>query len=166
MASVSTRFLGQPRLMTPTLFIGTKSDSRFVSGINPVEHAWEGNCFADMFQFAYPGNDPFDSHSKSAVWNAAVTAHIEIPFKGFPGQIMLLQTLKQQIVIMNALAPADDLAVTFGREHIDAQCKLLVLWIRLHVESFCGCRIAMHHHWTIVIFGEHCLIRSTEIASV
>ena len=58
---------------------------------------------------------------KPAVRHRAVLAQIDVPVERFPRQLVLFDALQQQIVIVNALAAADDFAVAFGREHIHAQ---------------------------------------------
>ncbi len=51
----------------------------------------------------------------------AEAAEVEIPLERFHRQVVLLDPLHQQIVIVQALAAADDLAVAFGRENVDAE---------------------------------------------
>ena len=42
---------------------------------------------------------------------------------------------EQQVVVVDALAAADDLAVALGREHVEAEHHVRVLGIGLHVEG-------------------------------
>src|SRR5207244_4056747 len=110
--SESTRFLGQPRLNRP-IFISTRSttmDTRdtkarpvffFVSlvsfvvhmavlWIQPVEHTWIRNRFADVFELADPGDDALDAHAETAVRNGAVPAEVEVPLERLLRQVVLL----------------------------------------------------------------------------
>ncbi len=59
---------------------------------------------------------------------------IEIPVERFLRQMVFLQALPQQIQIVNALAAADDFAVAFGRENVDAQGDVRPVRIGLEVE--------------------------------
>ena len=54
----------------------------------------------------------------------AVAAQVEIPLERFLRQVVLLDALQQQVEIGEALAAADDFAVAFRREHVDAQREL------------------------------------------
>ena len=48
----------------------------------------------------------------------AVAAQVEVPLEGLLRQLVLLDALQQQVVVVEALAAADDLAVALGREHV------------------------------------------------
>ena len=64
----------------------------------------------------------------------AEAAQIEIPLERFRRQVVLLDALHQQVVVVEALAAADDLAVALGRQHVDAQRAIGLRRIGLHVE--------------------------------
>src|ERR1051326_9115556 len=79
--------------------------------INPSQRPRKRNRFPDVLQSTHPGHSAFDAHAKSRMRHAAVLAEIQIPLKGRFRQIMLLYALPQQVVIPDALRPADDLPV-------------------------------------------------------
>jgi len=56
--------------------------------------------------------------------HAAVAAQVEIPLEGLFGQVVFAQAFQKQIVIVNALAAADDFAVAFRRDHIESEGEL------------------------------------------
>ncbi len=90
-------------------------------GVQPMQHAREGNRFAHVLQAADPGYGSLDAHAEAGVRDAAVLAEIKIPLEGFFGQIVLVNALQEQIVGGHALRSADDFAVAFGGEHVDAE---------------------------------------------
>ena len=72
-----------------------------------------------MIETADPGDDPLDAHTEAAMWHAAESAQVEIPLVGFARQLVLVDAGEQQLVVVDALAAADDLAVSLGRENVD-----------------------------------------------
>src|SRR5580704_9647796 len=99
-----------------------------------MQHTRERNSLAHMLQAADPGYGSLDAHAEARVRNAAVFAEVKIPLESFFGQIVLVNTLQEQIVRGHALRTADDFAVTFGRQHVNAKSKLRTLGIRFHVK--------------------------------
>ena len=83
-----------------------------------------------MLQTAHPGDEALDSHTESGVRNAAEAAQIQIPVERFARQMVLVETLQQQFQIVDALAAADDFAVAFRRDEIDAQRDLRTIFGR------------------------------------
>jgi hypothetical protein len=55
------------------------------------------------------------------VRHGAVAAQVEVPLEGLLRQLVLLDALEQQVEVVEALAAADDLAVAFRRQHVDAE---------------------------------------------
>ena len=90
----------------------------------PIQHARERDGFANVLQPAHPRDEALDAHAESGVRNGAVLAQVEVPVERFARQIVFVQALQQQIQIVNALPAADDFAVAFGRDEIDAQREL------------------------------------------
>ena len=78
---------------------------------------------------------------------------------------MLLDSLNQQVVIVETLTAADDLAVSLGSKDVDAQRTIGLRRIRLHVEGFHRCRVMRHAHRSIELFGEDGLVGSTQVAA-
>ena len=64
---------------------------------------------------------------------------------------MFVQALLEQRQIVNALAAADDFAIAFGRDEIDAQRDFRALFIGLKVEGFDGGGIAVDHDGTVAV---------------
>src|SRR6266849_370233 len=114
--------------------------------IYPVQHARERNHFANVLCPANPRHGAFQPHAKSRMRHAAVAPQIQIPPERFLRQVVLAKPFHQQIVVMNALAPADDLSVAFRRQHVERQRQIRALRIRLHVKRFDRCRIAVYQH--------------------
>ena len=92
-----------------------------------MQHARKGNRFAHVLQAADPGYSSLNAHAEAGVRNAAVLAEIKIPLESFFGQIVLVNALQEQIMRGHALRSADDFAVAFGREHVDAESKFRTL---------------------------------------
>src|SRR2546430_12672398 len=55
----------------------------------------------------------------------------------------LFRSLQEQIVIVDALAAADDFAVTFRSDHVEGEGKLGALGVRLHVKGFDRSRVVV-----------------------
>ena len=77
-----------------------------------------------MIDAADPRDDALDAHAEAAMGNAAVAAEIEVPLECLLRQIVLLDSLDEQLVVVQALAAADDLAVPFRRQDVDAEGEL------------------------------------------
>ena len=81
---------------------------------------------------------------KPACGHRAVPAQVEIPLERLARQLVLLDALHEQVVVGQALAAADDLAVAFRRQHVHAQRLVGLLRIGLHVERLDRGRVAVH----------------------
>src|SRR5437660_3800924 len=91
--------------------------------IHAINHAREGNDFANVFGAANPGDRALQAHSEAGVRNTAVAPKIEIPLERFFGQVVFAQAPQEQIVIVDALAAADDFAVTFRSDHVEGEAS-------------------------------------------
>src|SRR6266481_7334044 len=89
--------------------------------IYPVQHARERNHFANVLRPANPRHRAFQPHAKSRMRHAAVAPQIQIPAERFLRQVVLAQTFQEQVVVMNARAPPDDLSIALGRKHVERQ---------------------------------------------
>ena len=76
-----------------------------------------------------------------------------------------MQAFNEQIVVVNALAAADDFAVAFGREHVESQCEIGTLGVGLHVEGFNGRGIAMDHHGAVEFVGDDGLFVAADVVA-
>src|SRR5450631_4750859 len=68
-------------------------------------------------------------------------------------------------MVVDALRPADDLAVTLGREHVEPEHDLRILGVRLHVESLDRDRIARDHDRRVETLGERRLLVAAEVVA-
>ena len=118
-----------------------------------------------MLEAADPADAALDAHAESAVRHGAEAAQVEIPLERFLRQVVFLDALQQQIEIVEALAAADDLAVAFRREHVDAQRLVRLVRIRLHVERLDRGGVVRHAHRAIELFRQHGLVGAAEIAA-
>src|SRR5882672_11971299 len=114
MTSLSTRFLGQPRLTMPTLIMGSVP-----SRVEPVQGARVGDGLAQVMDARDPGDETFDPHPEAAVRHRAVLADVEVPLKRLDRQAVLLDARQQQVVVVDALAAPDDLSVPLGGQDVD-----------------------------------------------
>ena len=65
------------------------------------------------------------------------------------GQVVFAQPLDQQVVIVDALAAADDFAIAFRREHVEGESQIGTLGVGLHVKCFDRRGVAVHHDGAI-----------------
>src|SRR5207245_10916685 len=82
--------------------------------IHAINHAREGDDLANVFGAANPGDRPLEAQAEAGMRNAAVAPQVEIPLEGFFGQIVFAEALGQQVVIVAALAAADDTSARLG----------------------------------------------------
>src|SRR5260370_7471395 len=147
---LAPRSMGTPMIR---IFCGILIPKRRLR-IYPVKHARERNHFANVLCPANPGYGAFQTQTEAGMGDAAVAAKIEIPLKGFFRQVVLAQALDEQIVIVDALAAADDLAVAFGRKHVKGEGEVGPFRVGLHVEGFDGRGIAMDYHGATELVGD------------
>src|ERR1700683_853689 len=107
--------------------------------IDAIEHPREGNHLADVLRSANPGHGTFQPEPKPRVGHAAVTAQVEIPLKCFLRQVVLAKAFNQRVIVCQALAAADNFAVAFRSDHVEAQRKIRALLIRGHIKGLHGC---------------------------
>ena len=108
-----------------------------------MQHAREGNGLAHMLQAANPGHGALNAHAEARMRHGAVTAQIEIPLEG-----LFAAARARRYASVDRRSPyaaaANDFAITFGRQHIDAQRQVRPRRIRLHVERLHLGGIAMN----------------------
>ena len=98
----------------------------------------KGDRFADVVQAAQPGDSAFQAQAEAGVGDAAVAAQVDEPAEDLGGQAVGLDGLLEGGEVVLALAAADDLAIAFRRDHVDAQGQLGVLGSALHVKGLDG----------------------------
>src|SRR5437870_4345289 len=113
----------------------TKPRDRETSWINPIQHSRIRNRLAQMRRARHPRHNALDSHSEARVRKCPVLADVEIPLKAVDGQVVLFQTLKKKVVIVDALRSADDLTVALRRDHVERQRQRRILRVGLHVKQ-------------------------------
>src|SRR5687768_6272155 len=91
-----------------------------------------------MFYPAHPGDGAFDAHAKTAVRNGAVAAEVEVPFERLAGQIVGGELFLHIFERRGTLAAADDLAVAFRGEQVDAEGAFGTLGVDLEIKTFDG----------------------------
>ena len=106
-----------------------------------------------MLQTAHPRDETFDAHAKAGVRNRAVFAQIQVPFEGFARKLVFFQALQQQVQIMDALPTADNFAIPFRGDEIDAQSDLRAVLRRREVEGFDASRKPVHDHGPLETVG-------------
>src|ERR1035438_4419439 len=84
--------------------------------IDAVQGAGKGDGFPYMVEAADPRDRALNAHAEAAVGNAAVAAQVQIPLKGFPGQLVLVNAAAEQLIARHALRTADDFAVARSEE--------------------------------------------------
>ena len=97
--------------------------------------------------------------------HAAEPAQVEIPLEGLARQSVLFETPLQHVQFVHPLATADDFAVAFAGEHIDAQHDLGPFRIGLEVKCFHFRGITVDHQRAIEVFSEQRLIGAAEVAA-
>src|SRR3954453_9107022 len=107
----------------------------FTLGIDLVQHPWVRDGLAQVRQAGHPGHEALDSHAEAAVRKRSILTDIKIPLERLDRQVVRLDALEQQVVIVDALAAADDLAVPFRRQQVEAEHHVRVLGVGLHVEG-------------------------------
>ena len=71
----------------------------------------------------------------------------EVPLEWCERQVVCEDFILERLEIILALSAADDLAVSFRCEHVDAQRDLGPRAMLLNVKCLALGRIAMHQHW-------------------
>src|SRR6185312_4395874 len=148
----------RPGFGVPTLLGGT-------SGIDLVQHPRIRNGLPQVRQAGHPGHEPLDAHAEAAVGERPVFTDVKIPLERLDGEVVLLDAREQQVVVVNPLAAADDLAVALGRQQVETQHGLRILRVGLHVEGLERCREAGHHHRLVELAGEDGLLVAAEVVA-
>jgi len=76
--------------------------------------------------------------AEAGVGDGAVAAEVEVPLEGGEGEVVIGDALGEEVVGVDALGAADDLAVALGGEDVDAEGAGGVGGVGLHVEGLDG----------------------------
>ena len=134
--------------------------------VHAVEGAGEGDGFADVVEAADPGDGALDAHAEAGVGDGAVAAQVEVPLEGVEGQVVFEDAGAEEVVAVDALRAADDLAVALGREDIDAEGLGGVGRVGLHVEGLGGGGVAVDHDGAVELGAEVGLVGRAEVVAV
>jgi hypothetical protein len=66
-----------------------------------------------MFDPTDPGEQTFDPETKTGVGDTAVFSQVQVPFIGFAGKVVFFDPLLEQGIVVDSLASADKLAISF-----------------------------------------------------
>src|SRR5258708_765754 len=135
------------------------------SRIYPVNHPWEGDDLADVFGATDPGDSALQAQTETRVGNAAVAAQVQIPLERLYRQVVLFQSLNKQIIVVDTLAAADNLAIALRSEHVEGECQIGPLQVRLHIEGFDGCGIVMNHYRPVKAAGNDGFLVAAEVVA-
>src|SRR5512147_985246 len=81
------------------------------SGPQPMHHPRERDRLAQVGEPADPRDRALESQPEARVHEGAVLAQVEVPAVGLLREPLLPDAVDQLVVVVLALAPADDLAV-------------------------------------------------------
>src|SRR6266581_8494831 len=81
-------------------------------GPQPVQRPWERDRFANVRDAADPRDGPLHAQSKSGMHKGAVLPQVEIPGVCLFRQLLRTNAREQLVVVVLALAAADDFAVS------------------------------------------------------
>ena len=98
-----------------------------------------------MVEAADPGYGALDAHAEAGVGDGAVAAQVEVPLEGGEREVVFEDAGAEEVVAVDALRAADDLAVALGGEDVDAEGLGGVGGVGLHVEGLDGGRVAVDH---------------------
>ena len=118
-----------------------------------------------MLEPADPRDDALDAHAEAAVRDAAEPAQIEVPLERLARELVLLDAAEQQVVVVDALAAADDLAVALGREDVDRERDLGPAVLRLEVEGLDRATGSRSRRPGRRMLGERRFVRAAEVAA-
>src|SRR2546425_12489640 len=84
----------------------------------PVQRTRERDRLADVRDAADPRHGALHAEPEPGVYERAVLAEVQVPAVRVFGQLLRADAPEQLVVIVLALAAADDLPVPFGGEHV------------------------------------------------
>ena len=88
------------------------------SGVETIEHPWEGYRLSDVFQAADPRYRAFDAQAETRVRCRTVASQVQIPAKGVFWQVVLSYPSQQEVVVSDSLPASYDLSIPFGGEAV------------------------------------------------
>src|SRR3979490_152181 len=123
------RSIGTPMMRIFRAMVEPRAGSLRMEGseslrVHAIYHPGERNDFTDVLSSANPRDRAFQAQSEAGVRNAAVTPEVQIPGERLFREVTFAQPFHEQIVVGNAFAAADDLAVDFGRQHVKSESPL------------------------------------------
>lgn len=119
-----------------------------------------------MVEAADPGYYSFYAHAEAGVGDGAVAAEVEVPLEGGEGEVVVFDALFEEVEAVDALGAADDFAVAFGGEDVDAEGFGGVGGVGLHVEGFDGGGVAVDEDGFGELVGEVGFVGGAEVVAV
>ncbi len=119
-----------------------------------------------MLEAADPGDAALDAHAETAVGDATVAAEVEVPLEGGEREVVGFDAGFEEVVVVDALGAADDFAVAFGGEDVDAESLGGVEGVGLHVEGFDGRGVAVDHDGPGELGADVGLVGGAEVVAV
>src|SRR5256885_1380872 len=120
---------------------------------------------ANVWDAADPRDRTLDAEPEARVHERPVLPEIQVPAVRLLGQLVLADAREQLVVVVLALAAADDLAVAFRRQHVVVEHGAGVGGVFLHIEGLYGLRIIVDQHGTVVLLGEQSLGVPAQVAT-
>ena len=94
----------------------------------------------------------------------AVFPQVEVPAVGLQRQPFLLDAADQLVVVVLALAAADDLAVPLRRQHVVVEHGAGIGRVLLHIEGLDRPRVVVDHDRAVVLLGQQGLVVAAQVA--
>src|SRR5689334_4388970 len=112
----------------------TSTTSTDLSRPQLIQRPRKRDRFPNMRDAANPGDRALDAESKSRVHEGAVFPQVEIPAVRLFWELLRADPREQLVVVVFALAAADDLPVPFRRQQVVVQHGARVRRVFLHIE--------------------------------
>ena len=97
--------------------------------------------------------------------NGAVAPQVQIPFKGFHGQLVFVDFVHQPFEVGLALAAAYDFTVAFGGQDIHAFGPAGVVFVALHIKGLDFVRPVVHHDGGFEEPGQNRFVGSAKVVA-
>src|SRR5260370_18460564 len=125
----------------------------------------KGYGLANVHRASDPGYSAFQAQTETRVGNAAVAAQVQIPLERLYRQVILFQSFNKQIIVVDTLAAADNLAIALRSEHVKGECQIGTLRVRLHIKGFDGCGIVMNHYRPVKAARNDCILVAADVVA-
>src|ERR1700685_597405 len=111
---LAPRSIGTPmmRIFSAMRFLSFRGPglAKGLSRIDAIEHAREGDDFANVLGSANPCDGALQAQAEAGMGHAAVSAQVQVPLKRLFGQAGFADAAQERLVTRLALAATDDFA--------------------------------------------------------